>query len=76
MVSRTSFLFRPALESKSEANLFARIFTTFYLGWKLVKKTKIVPIQDIDLWTGRVDLVDQDLSEERGILQKVASKLF
>ncbi|KAK6373324.1 hypothetical protein LTS17_008344 [Exophiala oligosperma] len=52
------------------------IFITFYLVWKLAKKTQIVPIQDIDLWTGRVDVIEQDPTEERGILQKVASKLF
>ncbi|KAK7890522.1 hypothetical protein LTR67_007730 [Exophiala xenobiotica] len=52
------------------------IFFTLYLGWKLVNKTKIVRIQDIDLWTGRVDVINQDLTKERTILQKVASKLF
>jgi hypothetical protein len=41
-----------------------------------VNKTKIVRIQDIDLWTGRVDVINQDLTKVRTILQKVASKLF
>jgi amino acid transporter len=70
------FMLRLRLRVGNQTNPFTRIFITFYLGWKLVNKTKIVPIQDIDLWTGRVDVIDQEVTGERGILQKVASKLF
>lgn len=66
----------PCFKGSQVLILSIRIFTTFYLVWKLAKKTQIVPIQDIDLWTGRVDVIEQDPTEERGILQKVASKLF
>ncbi|KIW13533.1 hypothetical protein PV08_08721 [Exophiala spinifera] len=52
------------------------LFVSLYLGWKLANKTKTVSIEDIDLWTGRVEVIEQDHTAERGILQKVASKLF
>ncbi|CAI7619880.1 unnamed protein product [Penicillium pancosmium] len=33
----------------------SRIFATLYGGWKIAKKTKVVPISEIDLITGRVN---------------------
>ena len=41
-----------------KADFSCRIFFLLYGGWKLMKKTKVVAIHEIDLFTGRVNDVD------------------
>ncbi|OAA68543.1 Amino acid/polyamine transporter I [Niveomyces insectorum RCEF 264] len=53
------------------------LFALLFFGWKLVKKTKIVPISEIDIYTGRVVGDERDspvLPKNR--LQKFMSKLL
>lgn len=43
-----------------------RIFGTFYLSWKLLKRTKVHPLEDVDLVTGKaeIDALGGDLGTE------------
>lgn len=57
------------------------IFIVAYVGWKMIQKTKMVAIHEIDLYTGRVnDAENLDLEAEQGkfrnALHKISSKVF
>ncbi|CAK7204217.1 hypothetical protein SEUCBS139899_006971 [Sporothrix eucalyptigena] len=54
------------------------IFSGFYLGWKLIKKTKVVPLEEMDLYTGRVmgDERDSPETKAKTKLQKIISKIL
>jgi len=47
------------------------IFILFYLGWKIVKRTSIIPIMDIDLIAGRRELDEMDASEQAKFVKPV-----
>jgi amino acid permease len=43
-----------------------RIFGAFYISWKILKRTKVHPLEDMDLVTGKADIdaLDGDLGTE------------
>lgn len=43
-----------------------RIFGAFYISWKILKRTKVHPLEDVDLVTGKaeIDALDGDLGTE------------
>lgn len=56
------------------------LYAAFYIGWKVVKRTKVVPISEIDLFTGRVNDMEhnpppRDSSMMRDILSKVWGRI-
>jgi yeast amino acid transporter len=47
------------------------VFACLYVFWKIVKRTKVVPIMEIDLVTGRRE-VAVDVDEERKEMSRYA----
>lgn len=57
------------------------IYIIAYLGWKIVKKTKMVPLDQIDFDTGRKELDemaerDAERYKEDTMWKKIMSALF
>lgn len=56
-------------------------FALFFVGWKVLKKTRIVPIAEIDLISGRVEETAYAApavarSKPIDIIRKISSKIF
>ncbi|KAH8886267.1 amino acid permease [Thozetella sp. PMI_491] len=57
------------------------VFVVLYAGWKIIKRTKIVPLADIDLMTGRRDLgqlagYSSDQESKHGVSWYIKLKRF
>ncbi len=54
------------------------IFIILFIGWKIFKRTSIVPISEIDLTTGRLEALDNEYEEleEPKVWEKVLNIFF
>lgn len=59
------------------------IFFVFYLGWKIVKRTKYVRLSEMDFVTGRRELdelcIEQEMlygDDDKGVWGKIKGFLF
>jgi amino acid transporter len=57
------------------------IFGLSFLGWKLVKKTKLIPLAEIDFQSGRKELDemqarDAEVYKEDSLLKQISGILF
>jgi hypothetical protein len=82
--------FRPTLESRKIFLLFSllkdlkkkliwrfRLFAALFIGCKVAKKTKMVPISEIDIYTGRVTEEEGEIApQNKNRVQKIFSKLL
>lgn len=40
------------------------VFVVLFVGWKIIKRTKMVPLMEVDLLTGRRDISQQQFESE------------
>lgn len=52
------------------------IFVIFYIGWKIWKKTNIVPISEIDLNAGRLEALESEYNDFEDIKSKGWEKVL
>ncbi|KAL1919994.1 uncharacterized protein VTP21DRAFT_1140 [Calcarisporiella thermophila] len=55
------------------------LFAALYLGYKIVKKTKLIPLMEVDLDTGRLDvssMAEKDIKENERWYDKLLSYVF
>lgn len=54
----------------------SRAVAVLYGGWKLSHKTKLVPVSEMDVFTGRVEGAEQGQGLRKNRMQAIFDKFF